>query len=164
MPAVPAAHRLARRALLLAGALTLSGAVVLAAAGRRKAPEAPRPARMCAGLELLSPALTPGQVTDLDRADVQVWRGSAPLEHQLVGQVRLPGQTLHVRPWLYTACWVPQPVAQVGPDGRFEARIFIDARYDDPFVLRLEVEDRATRTVIGTQDYFLKRLATGDQP
>ncbi|MCC7492846.1 MAG: hypothetical protein IT204_10880 [Fimbriimonadaceae bacterium] len=123
-----------------------------------KEPSQSRKGRPIAASEVIAlhfPELRPGRVTRRDQSSVTRWLQEHPVERHLHGQVNLPGE-LHLRPWVYTTRWIAEPVVRVKGDRTFDAVAFIDNQYDGPLVLRLEVEDRAQRKIVASQDYFLK--------
>lgn len=86
---------------------------------------------------------------------VAAWLADDPWVHRLRGTVLPVGRELVVKPWLYTTSWLAQPVVEVDDDGRFEARLTFDQSFDAPMIIRLEIEDRATLTVIATYSFYL---------
>lgn len=152
-----------RRGLSIGAAMALgtAGFGLLVFGPRREAANAQAPSPpVDARIQLTAPYLTAGEVADLNRPDLLRWRGSGEYYRILEGRIAIPGQ-LHVRPWLYTDCWIPQPVVAVEPDGRFQARVYFGSAYDAPMVICLEVEDRSLGQVVASQDYFLKLESTG---
>lgn len=110
-------------------------------------------------LRLQAPAIVDGAVLDWNSPEIHRWAHLDPFIHTVSGRVETLGRRLAVRPWIYTAEWLPQPMDLVFPSGEFTALLLFDSNYDGKMAVVLEFEDLDSGDVVASYTYYFKKLS-----